>query len=108
MCYTHLNQNMQVQYDFDNLNMDNKLPVSVKENVYLIFKEAVNNIAKYSNGDKVQIKLENQDGNFEFNVYDNGTTGKGTKRPVMDYVTWKCERIALAQILILKLKMGFQ
>lgn len=26
-------KNMQVQYDFDNLNMDNKLPVSVKENV---------------------------------------------------------------------------
>lgn len=73
-------KNMQVRYDFDDLNMDNKLPVSVKENVYLIFKEAVNNISKYSNGDRVEIKLENQDGNFEFTIYDNGTTGKGAKK----------------------------
>jgi len=73
-------KNMDVWYDFDNLNMDNKLPVSVKENVYLIFKEAVNNIAKYSNGDRVVIKMENQNGNFEFYILDNGTTGRGTKK----------------------------
>lgn len=73
-------KNMDVWYDFDNLNMDNKLPVSVKENVYLIFKEAVNNIAKYSNGDRVVIKMENQNGSFEFYILDNGTTGRGTKK----------------------------
>lgn len=73
-------KNMDVWYDFENLNMDNKLPVSVKENVYLIFKEAVNNIAKYSNGDRVVIKMENQNGSFEFNILDNGTTGRGTKK----------------------------
>ncbi|MBD3615167.1 MAG: hypothetical protein HUJ22_01245 [Gracilimonas sp.] len=73
-------KNMTVNYNFDNLNMDNKLPVSVKENVYLIFKEAVNNIAKYSNGDRVDIRMENHNGYFEFNISDNGTTGKGTKK----------------------------
>lgn len=73
-------KNMDVWYDFDNLNMDNKLPVSVKENLYLIFKEAVNNIAKYSNGDRVIIKMENQNGSFEFYIFDNGSTGKGTKK----------------------------
>jgi ligand-binding sensor domain-containing protein/two-component sensor histidine kinase len=73
-------KNMTVDYDFDNLNMDNKLPVSVKENVYLIFKEAVNNIAKYSNGNRVDIKMENNNGRFEFIISDNGTTGKGTKK----------------------------
>lgn len=73
-------KNMTVTYDFDELNMDNKLPVSVKENVYLIFKEAVNNIAKYSNGDQVDIKMQNHSGYFEFKISDNGTTGKGTKK----------------------------
>jgi streptogramin lyase/two-component sensor histidine kinase len=73
-------KNMSVRYDFGELNMDNKLPVSVKENVYLIFKEAVNNIAKYSNGDQVEIKMQNHNGHFEFNISDNGTTGKGTKK----------------------------
>lgn len=73
-------KNMAVSYNFDELNMDNKLPVSVKENVYLIFKEAVNNIAKYSNGDQVNIKMQNHNGYFEFNISDNGSTGKGTKK----------------------------
>lgn len=71
---------MVVNYDFDDLKMDNKLPVSVKENVYLIFKEAVNNIAKYSNGDRVDIKMENNGQRFEFIISDNGTTGRGTKK----------------------------
>jgi ligand-binding sensor domain-containing protein/two-component sensor histidine kinase len=78
--HTLESKNMQVNYDFDNLNMENKLPVSVKENIYLIFKEAVNNIAKYSNGDRVNIKMENQNGYFEFLIADNGTSGKGTKK----------------------------
>lgn len=78
--HTLEHKNMQVIYDFDDLNMDNKLPVSVKENVYLIFKEAVNNIAKYSNGDRVDIKMENDQGKFEFVISDNGTKGKGTKK----------------------------
>ncbi|HET8866039.1 MAG TPA: two-component regulator propeller domain-containing protein [Gracilimonas sp.] len=73
-------KNMMVNYDFENLNMDNKLPVSVKENVYLIFKEAVNNVVKYSNGDHVDIKMENVNGYFEFIIHDNGTTGKGAKK----------------------------
>ena len=73
-------KNMVVQYDFDDLNMDNKLPVPVKENVYLIFKEAVNNISKYSNGDQVKISMNNKNGYFNFNIYDNGTSGKGNKK----------------------------
>lgn len=78
--HTLAHKDMTVHYDFDNLNMQNKLPVAVKENVYLIFKEAVNNIAKYSNGDRVDIKLENNNGKFEFVITDNGSTGKGTKK----------------------------
>lgn len=73
-------KNMTVNYDFDDLKMDHKLPVSVKENLYLIFKEAVNNISKYSNGDQVHIKMKNQNGKFELCIHDNGTTGKGTKK----------------------------
>ncbi|GAB5408389.1 MAG: hypothetical protein BalsKO_07540 [Balneolaceae bacterium] len=73
-------KNFQVSYDFDELKMDNKLPVPVKENLYLIFKEAVNNIAKYSNGDKVILEMHSKNGEYEFKIHDNGSTGKGTKK----------------------------
>lgn len=71
---------INVAYDFEELKMDNKLPVPVKENLYLIFKEAVNNVAKYSNGDEVLVSMNSRNGEFEFKVHDNGTTGKGTKK----------------------------
>ncbi len=73
-------KNMMVKYDFSELKMDNKLPVSVKENVYLIFKEAVNNIAKYSNGDRVDIIMKNENGYFVFSITDNGTSGASLKK----------------------------
>lgn len=73
-------KNFRVSYDFGELKMGNKLPVPVKENLYLIFKEAVNNIAKYSNGDEVIVGMNSKNGEYEFKIYDNGTTGKGTKK----------------------------
>lgn len=73
-------KNFEINYAFDNLNMDNKLPVTVKENLYLIFKEAINNISKYSNGDKVDIRMTNNGGTYTLLIHDNGTTGKGTKK----------------------------
>lgn len=69
-----------VEYDFEDLKMGNKLAVPIKENLYLIFKEAVNNVSKYSNGDKVEIKMKTTNGDFRFEIHDNGTTGKGNKK----------------------------
>lgn len=73
-------KNFQVNYNFDDLKMENKLEVPVKENLYLIFKEAVNNISKYSNGDKVDISMRAENGEFKFQIHDNGTSGAGTKK----------------------------
>ncbi|MEX0721958.1 MAG: two-component regulator propeller domain-containing protein [Balneolaceae bacterium] len=73
-------KNMRVNYHFEDLNMDNKLSVSLKENLYLIFKESVNNIAKYSNGDQVNIKMHSRNGSFEFTIFDNGTADLGKKK----------------------------
>lgn len=73
-------KSMMINYDFDDLNMQNKLPVTLKENLYLIFKEAANNIAKYSNGDKVDILMNTSGSNYEFLIHDNGSKGKGTKK----------------------------
>ncbi|MBO6795303.1 MAG: hypothetical protein JJ895_15460 [Balneolaceae bacterium] len=72
--------NFEVHYNFDDLKMEEKIPVPVKENLYLIFKEAINNIAKYSNGDKVDIGMKSNGSSFTFVIHDNGTTGKGAKK----------------------------
>lgn len=72
--------NFQVLYNFEELRMENRIPVPVKENLYLIFKEAINNIAKYSNGNKVDVTMNSNNGAFEFMIHDNGTSGKGAKK----------------------------
>lgn len=72
--------NFDVTYDFEQLKMESHIPVPVKENLYLIFKEAINNIAKYSNGDEVNIRMNSGTNNFKFTIYDNGTLGKSNKK----------------------------
>lgn len=63
----------QVVYHFDNLDMDEKLTVQMKENLYLIFKEAINNIVKHSNATKVEVQLKTGGDYFHLIIHDNGT-----------------------------------
>lgn len=69
-----------VYYDFEHLEMDEKLPVHIKENIYLIFKESVNNIAKHSNASKVNISFSFNGKTFELLIRDNGTSFKKDKK----------------------------
>ncbi|HMW37236.1 MAG TPA: triple tyrosine motif-containing protein, partial [bacterium] len=48
------------------------LPLQVKQNVYLIFKEAVNNIYKYAGATEVHIRLELHKNLITLEVRDNG------------------------------------
>src|SRR5699024_2972060 len=72
--------NRQVVYHFENLNMDEKLKVQRKENLYLIFKEAVNNIAKHSNATKVTVQFRAAENNFELIIHDNGNKIKNQRK----------------------------
>ncbi|MEZ4959355.1 MAG: two-component regulator propeller domain-containing protein [Saprospiraceae bacterium] len=74
-------------FDLTLENMDSKktLPVDVRQNLYLICKETLTNIAKHSNGDAVQVSLTRTGEVFEMRISDNGrveekpykTTGLG-------------------------------
>ena len=61
---------------FYNFNIDSmpdvKLTPSRQYNFYLIYKEAVNNIVKYSNADEVNIDIVRQNGSLTLNIIDNG------------------------------------
>jgi len=69
-----------VHYHLENLQMDDRLPVHVKENIYLIFKESINNIAKHSNADKVDITFAYDGRNYELKVQDNGSVTNGKRK----------------------------
>lgn len=75
-----VNSRCEVLYHFDELKMDEKLPVQVKENIYLIFKEAVNNIVKHSNATRAQIRFSFDGSHFNLKVEDNGSDSDKLKR----------------------------
>jgi ligand-binding sensor domain-containing protein/two-component sensor histidine kinase len=67
-------KNVQVFFETNNLNLQKKLKVDIRQNIYLIFKEAVNNAAKYSDSDNIKVILKNDDGKFIMIINDPGTT----------------------------------
>lgn len=70
----------EIHYHFENLEMDDHLPVNIKENIYLIFKESVNNIAKHSNADRVDITFAYNGKEFRLKVVDNGSSSNGKRK----------------------------
>lgn len=77
----------EILFDFQlsNLDLKQNLPTQTRQNIYLIFKEAITNIAKHANATKVEIKLGKEKGVLEMLIKDNGvasikdykTTGAG-------------------------------
>ncbi len=62
-----------VKYDFDHVKNDKSMPVDVRQNLYLIFKEAVNNIAKHSGANRAIITFSNDKGRYHLEINDDGT-----------------------------------
>jgi len=64
-----------------------KLSMDVRKNLYLIFKEAINNMVKYSGADKALFNIKGEKNNLIMLIHDNGkgfdtrqsTTGNGLK-----------------------------
>ncbi len=68
--------NIQYTFQIHRIDYQQKIPPSIRQELYLIFKEAINNIAKHSNASQVDIAMGNQDGIFFMNVIDNGKNQK--------------------------------
>lgn len=73
-------RDVEVHYHFDKLRMEENLPVDVRENIYLIFKEAMNNVIKHSNANCVNIHFFIRDRKFELTISDNGTSTKSDRK----------------------------
>lgn len=57
----------------DTGSSDEKINPETKRNIFLIFKETLNNIMKHSNADKVKILIKKENCDFILSVSDNGT-----------------------------------
>ena len=65
-------KNMAFHFDVDNNVNTILLSAEKRKNLFLIFKEAINNAAKYSEGNRVDILLSRHNGTLSLTVRDNG------------------------------------
>lgn len=59
-------------FDHDGTINDTNISSAIKYNLYLIFKEAINNASKYSNATEIRISFRYSSGTFGFSIIDNG------------------------------------
>ncbi len=59
-------------FDVSNINTEKKIPVPVRQNLYLIFKEAITNVAKHSNATRTDVKISKEGSRFTMSITDNG------------------------------------
>jgi len=84
-------KNIAVSFEHSTVKLDIKLAFEIRQNLYLIFKEAINNIYKHSNATEVNVKLLQESGFLTMEIWDNGSSfvvknehsGQGTKNMKM-------------------------
>jgi len=59
-------------FNTNGLDLHKKLPVDTRQNLFLIFKEAINNVARHAEATRVDIQLENSSGAFKMIIHDDG------------------------------------
>ncbi len=67
------------QFHVKGIPAEKKLPVQVRQNLYLIFKEAITNVAKHSKASRTDIYLTREGSYLEMIIKDDGqgSTGNG-------------------------------
>jgi len=64
--------NIEFQFNHAGLSEQEKLRMDFRQHVYLIFKEAINNIVKHAGATMVFVSLERSDGRLTMRISDNG------------------------------------
>ncbi|MEM6516405.1 MAG: two-component regulator propeller domain-containing protein [Bacteroidota bacterium] len=65
--------------DVEIKNPQKKLQAQTKQHLFLIYKEAINNIVKHSDATSVNVKIINTGRNCQFSIKDNGSKKKAYK-----------------------------
>jgi len=78
---------IEFEFEADDEVSKKKLPMDIRKNLYLIFKEATNNMVKYSEANKASFKIKGGKNELTMLIRDNGkgfdvakqTIGNGLK-----------------------------
>jgi signal transduction histidine kinase len=65
-------KDIQLKFSQKGLELNKKLPIHIRQNLFLIFKEAINNIYKHSNASVVNVNLSNTQKGFVMRIADDG------------------------------------
>ena len=65
-------KNIRVKSNVNGHHSTNILPAETRRNIYLLFKEAINNAVKYSSATLLELYIKEQDGNIEISLKDDG------------------------------------
>ena len=71
-------KNFSYDFEIENIDESKIIPADKRQNIYLIYKEAVTNIIKHSNGDRVDIILKNKGNELILKIRDNGAVAEKT------------------------------
>jgi two-component system sensor histidine kinase UhpB len=65
-------KNIQLEFNSDGSLNSSKLNMKQRKNLYLFFKEAINNAAKHSGAKNIIVNIIKKDHHIEMNIADNG------------------------------------
>ena len=63
---------LNIQYSFQAVGFQAKLPPQIETALYRIIQEALNNVAKHSGANRVEVHLERKDSLISASITDNG------------------------------------
>ena len=63
---------LEISFEQNILSSAESISPSMKENIYLVFREAVTNALKHSNGDALKVTLLQTNNLLELRIHDNG------------------------------------
>lgn len=64
--------NVQYQVTLKNLDLKTGIPIHIRQDLYYIFKEAINNVAKHAQANQVNIRLSQQGRFFAMEIANDG------------------------------------
>ncbi|HSH51732.1 MAG TPA: triple tyrosine motif-containing protein, partial [Bacteroidales bacterium] len=66
-------RDIDIKYSIEIETPEKKLNIAIRQNIYLIFKEAINNTVKHSNATNIKVIVIVKNNSFDMSIKDNGS-----------------------------------